>query len=727
MGYRIRIPGVVAAHPRPSREWTAGRDPPAPHDPDGHPLAVDEPTLRGKCDMLLRTKVILLYALSAVTVTGVLGSVLYNRLWQDRLTAIREDLSSQLQHIEFALTTLFTELDGDLNNLVANDIVRTRQDRHFTHFLHADEKTFRYNIRPPERAIIKIFNTYRLTHPHVNSVYMGRENGAFVRSHKRERPTRYDPRERPWYLLAKAHPDRVMHTDAYPSVTTSDVNIGIVRALVDERGVLYGVVGIDVTLAGITDYLSHFKIDPPGRLFLTDARGVVLASDDRNLHFKNIRQYSPELFRLLTTHGEGAAVLDVGNRKTYAHYRPIAGRGLKIAVLIPAANIEAEIRRPVVLTVVGLAFGFTLMALTALIGFQILVTRPLRRFVEETNYIAETSNLDRRIDIHSRDEIGRLANSYNEMIGTLERARESLIRSEQDLREHRDRLEELVRERTGHLLELNEKLSREIDIGRRREEELQRVLTDLAEAKERAEAADRLKSAFLATMSHELRTPLNSIIGFTGIILRERVGSLNDEQKKQLTMVLNSARHLLALINDVLDISKIEAGQLQVAQETIDLRPIIEKAVQSARPLADQNGLDLECEIPTDIGTVTGDARRIEQVVLNLLGNAIKFTPEGSVRIRCASEPDRVVVRVEDTGIGIKPEDIETIFEAFRQADTGLKRKYEGTGLGLSISRRLVELMGGRIWATSALGTGSTFSFSLPKGGGRHEAGDPGH
>lgn len=247
------------------------------------------------------------------------------------------------------------------------------------------------------------------------------------------------------------------------------------------------------------------------------------------------------------------------------------------------------------------------------------------------------------------------------------------------------------------------------------EEELRKTLVELAAAKERAESADNLKSAFLATMSHELRTPLNSIIGFTGIILRERVGPLNDGQRKQLNMVRDSSRHLLALINDILDISKIEAGQLQLVQEDIDLRRMIEKVEQSVRPLAESKGLELGCEISAGINAIPGDSRRLEQVLLNLLSNAIKFTEKGSVKIVCESGEYNVVVRVIDTGIGIKAEDLETIFESFRQIDSGLSRKYDGTGLGLSISKKLVELLGGKIRVTSTWGAGSAFSLSLPR------------
>jgi signal transduction histidine kinase len=243
---------------------------------------------------------------------------------------------------------------------------------------------------------------------------------------------------------------------------------------------------------------------------------------------------------------------------------------------------------------------------------------------------------------------------------------------------------------------------------------LQRT-AELYRAKEQAEAADKIKSAFLATMSHELRTPLNSIIGFTGIILQGIVGTLNDEQKKQLNMVRGSAQHLLSLINDVLDISKIEAGQLEIAYESYDLRSTIEKTVEYAQPLAVKKGLELVCSISPEIEMITGDRRRVEQILLNLINNAIKFTEKGFVRIECEASVDAVTIRVIDTGIGIKAEDMETIFEAFKQIDSGMTRKYEGTGLGLSICKRLIALMGGEIWVTSVWNSGSTFSFYLPK------------
>jgi PAS domain S-box-containing protein len=237
---------------------------------------------------------------------------------------------------------------------------------------------------------------------------------------------------------------------------------------------------------------------------------------------------------------------------------------------------------------------------------------------------------------------------------------------------------------------------------------------ELVVAKERAEAADRLKSAFLATMSHELRTPLNSIIGFTGIILQGLAGPLTPEQNKQLEMVRGSARHLLTLINDVLDISKIEAGQLEVTCEPFDLRVSLQKVADIVRPLAEKKELALRMDLAPDIGLWVSDPRRVEQILINLLNNAIKFTEHGHITLRAGIAPDSLCISVTDTGIGIKTEDFQKLFQPFRQIDTGLARNHEGTGLGLAICGRLTEILGGRINVESEPGIGTTFTVMLP-------------
>ena len=258
-------------------------------------------------------------------------------------------------------------------------------------------------------------------------------------------------------------------------------------------------------------------------------------------------------------------------------------------------------------------------------------------------------------------------------------------------------------------------------------DELVRTAAELEQARDRALAADRAKSAFLSTMSHELRTPLNTIIGFAGVLLQRLPGPLNDEQAKQLGLVRTSARHLLALINDVLDISKIEAGDMKVECAPFDLRASIERVVAAMRPQAEAKGLRLDLRLAEGLGSALGDARRAEQVLLNLLANAVKFTEHGSVTLAAetvgaagAGGGAAVRLSVIDTGRGIRAEDLPRLFRPFEQLEAGIGRAHEGTGLGLAISRRLAELMGGRIDVQSRWQQGSEFTFTLPRDGGAH-------
>jgi hypothetical protein len=266
-------------------------------------------------------------------------------------------------------------------------------------------------------------------------------------------------------------------------------------------------------------------------------------------------------------------------------------------------------------------------------------------------------------------------------------------------------LKRQVNARTHELQQINKEMEQRI---------IERT-AQLSEAMEKAKTADRIKSAFLAAMSHELRTPLNSIIGFTGMVLQGLAGPLNEEQKKQLGMVRGSARHLLDLINDVLDISKIEAGQLTLMSENFDLRKSIEKAVQIVLPLADKKNLQIHANIGDNVSEMRGDQRRVEQILINLLNNAVKFTNYGEINLHCHTDKDSITLSVVDTGIGIKPENLNIIFDAFRQVDSGITRVQEGTGLGLNITHKLVEMMGGSIHVESEWKKGSTFTVILPK------------
>jgi len=227
--------------------------------------------------------------------------------------------------------------------------------------------------------------------------------------------------------------------------------------------------------------------------------------------------------------------------------------------------------------------------------------------------------------------------------------------------------------------------------------------------------ANQVKAEFLANMSHELRTPLNSILGFSQLLLEGDGGVLTQDQRQDVDIIASNGQHLLALINDLLDISKLEAGKAQLNRGEVDVEPLISECVESVSSLAKPKKLELSFSVSPEVGRVFADGPKLKQVLLNLLGNAIKFTESGSVRVTAERQGAELRVSVRDTGIGVPLDDAERIFESFQQGQSGISGKYQGTGLGLAICRRLVEMHGGRIWVKSAPGQGSTFTFTIPQ------------
>ena len=342
-----------------------------------------------------------------------------------------------------------------------------------------------------------------------------------------------------------------------------------------------------------------------------------------------------------------------------------------------ASQLGAITRADVVTTqqrinLLATSFIVLMSAVIAIILFGISrgVLKPITQFRDVTEIIAK-GDLNHKIEITKRDEIGDLAKSFETM--------------RLNLKKSYGELEAKVAERTE----------------------------ELSQANIRLKGLDKLKSMFLASMSHELRTPLNSIIGFTGIMLQGVAGEITEEQRKQLTMVKNSANHLLALINDVIDVSKIEAGKVELHIEEFNLSNIVQEIKDSFKVAAEKKGLELSLEMPENLA-IKSDELRMKQVLINFVSNALKFTDKGKVEMKVAKEDGKVEVSVRDTGIGIKKEHMGMLFRAFGQTPTEGRPKREGTGLGLYLSKKVVDLLGGEIKAESELGKGSVFTFTLP-------------
>jgi signal transduction histidine kinase len=326
----------------------------------------------------------------------------------------------------------------------------------------------------------------------------------------------------------------------------------------------------------------------------------------------------------------------------------------EISVLTPTTLIAT--------LVVGLGFS----ALGAVAGSR-SIARPIEELKTTVTRIAR-GDYSQRAPAETQDEIGMLARSFNDMAEAVEQ----------------------------------------------REHQLKQQIDEIRASRDEAERANRVKDAFLASMSHELRTPLNAIINFTRFVVDGDTGPINEQQAELLTDVVRSGKHLLNLINDVLDMSKIEAGSLNLfIEDDIDVAALIRQAVATGQGLLGDKPVVLRAEIAPDLPHLRGDRQRILQILLNLISNACKFTEEGEIVVRAERKDDQLMIAVADTGPGIAPEDHALVFEPFKQTETGL-RQQSGTGLGMPIARKLAEAHHGRLWLESEPGKGATFYVELP-------------
>jgi signal transduction histidine kinase/DNA-binding response OmpR family regulator len=477
-----------------------------------------------------------------------------------------------------------------------------------------------------------------------------------------------------------------------------------------------GITGIDVSLTRLIDHLNNIKPTPGGYAFLVDRDGHLIAappialkdiagqgiihenSITATLGLKLTDSPNDAFKQSLEAMRKGASQVDsiqFDGRQMFLAYAPLNNVGWSLGIVAPvnevtaqSASVGAAIRQGTDDTVRSTLLTMGIFFLLALLSIALLsrrLTQPITALVAGTRAVA-SGDLNVTIPVTSRDELGLLARSFNQMTGELGVARERLESWNQTL-------ERTVEQRTI---------------------ELATATAEAQEARAGAEQANKLKSQFLANMSHELRTPLNSIINFTRILSAGIRGPVNEGQVDYLNRVWQSGQHLLGLINDILDLSKIEAGRMELYKEPLQIGDLVQSVMSTAIGLTKEKLIEMRQEVEPDLPAIEADHTRVRQVLLNLLSNAAKFTEEGAITVRVRREDDELIVQVADTGIGIAPEHLRSIFEEFRQAESASNRRYEGTGLGLAICRRFVELHNGRIWAESTPGVGSTFSFSLP-------------
>jgi two-component system, NtrC family, sensor kinase len=437
-----------------------------------------------------------------------------------------------------------------------------------------------------------------------------------------------------------------------------------------------GVTAVEVNLKFILDVVQPIKIGKSGLAYVVDRDGHLVAHPDISLVLqKTDLSALPQVKATLAgTTGADQSVTDARDRAgravltAFARIEPL---GWTVFVEQPAAEayapIYAQIARGAAVVLVCI-----MLAVLASLTLARRMVRPINALRDGAAAIGG-GDLDKRIEVRTGDELQDLADRFNDMA---DRLRQSYLE-----------LERKVAVRTRELQEKSHEL----------------------------EIANQHKSEFLANMSHELRTPLNAVIGFSEVLAERYFGDLNAKQAEYVADIHSSGTHLLSLINDILDLSKVEAGRMELEPSEFDLKGTLQNATTLVRERAHRQGIALKLELASDLGSIRADERKVKQIMLNLLSNAVNFTPEGGAVSVCATRANGAVeIAVSDTGMGIAAEDHEAVFQEFRQVGRDYTKKAEGTGLGLPLARRFAELHGGTIRVASALGQGSTFTLVIP-------------
>ena len=435
-----------------------------------------------------------------------------------------------------------------------------------------------------------------------------------------------------------------------------------------------GVTVAEVNLSPVQDLITQIKPGARAYAYIVDSKGnLVTGPSDSTLftqaNLSSLEQVHRALTQTASAPQGSVTASNARGTSVFSAYHSITPTGWVLFVEQPQDEALSPLNALIVRTIILLVIGLAVAALASLLLARRMATPILA--LERAAARIGSGQLDQRIEVKGRDELAALSETFNKMAA--------------ELRESYSGLEEKVTERTR----------------------------ELAETSRALEAASRHKSAFVANMSHELRTPLNAIIGFSEVLLDRMFGDLNEKQEEYLKDVLTSGQHLLALINDILDLSKVEAGRMDIDVSSFSLPAALESSVSLMRERAMRSNIDLQLKVEPGVGVIDADERRVKQVLFNLITNALKFTPAGGhVTVTAGADENQVRVAVSDDGVGIAEQDQARIFQEFEQAGSGGAQ--EGTGLGLALSRRFVEMLGGQLRLESVVGQGSTFIFTLP-------------
>ena len=634
--------------------------------------------------MKLRNRLIISYFITGILplfLIGIIGVLYINRtIFKD----FYEFYQGQLYHINNNINTLISDVVFDIENLSNNKCVTTKNDKNFTNFLNADEKTFKYNISTEEQKIVDIFYSYYTTHPYINSVYMGRENGSFVRSHPRPRPTKYDPRDRPWYKAAKENPNKVIITEPYISVTSDDVNIGVVKALIDEDGGFYGVVGADITLDRLTEFVSHIKLLKGRDIIVFDKNGKILSYPDKNKLFKNFVDLKIKNGNKILNNNSGYIEFNENSQKSFLFFYTSKETGWKICSVVPANVITKHFINVTTIIFSGIILiAFIFILISFLIANNLYA--PFDKLLAAMNNLVEkikSKSEFEEINLKTNDEMQELSKSFNIM----------------------------GKELTGAYKKLNNNYKR-------------------------IQELDKLKSAFISTVSHELRTPLTIIKGSVALLLRDKNIEFDNKKPELFQMMQNNINKLQAIIDDLLDLSRIETGVFYVKKMRGNIIEVVEKSIEELLPYVVGKNIKIikrynDASVEWDF-----DAIRMGRVFTSIINNAIKFSNENSeirvdLKIIKGKEieipfyldsiiyfkKDYLLFSVSDKGVGIEKQYHEKVFEKLFQIEDPLTRTHPGAGVGLSIAKAIVEAHDGLIWCESeGAGKGTIFYILLPE------------